>query len=153
MKNDNVYNVIFLLSLALCSQLALAAFSGRELLAGNHTEMKKNFTGLDYLNIRLDTSSPINTFDNSASSASSESSRDRLWKKHRKDRNAKPLDTVSGTSPNKDSGILQGFDGNSQQLVPPEINQVDVEALGKKKDLLLELLKETEDQLAKKGGQ
>lgn len=124
-------------------QSVMATFSGRELLSKNHTGMK-NFTGLDYLSIRLDTSSPIKNF---ASSASSDSTRGGLWKKHRKDRGA-PQGTVSG--PSNNDGLLQGFDGEAQQLVPPVMSPEDLKLLEKKKDLLLDLLKETEDQLSAK---
>lgn len=140
----NVTLVVFL-SMVVSCQYVTATFSGRQLLSGNHTGMKKNFTGLDYLSIRLDTSSPIKKLDNNVASA--DSNRDRFWKKHRKDHNAPVQGTVSG--PSNDNGLLQGFDGDSPQMKPSTVSPDDTARLEQKKDLLLEMLKDTEDQLAK----
>lgn len=137
----NATTVAVLFAIAYC-QGVMAAFSGRELLSGNHTGMK-NFTGLDYLSIRLDTSSPINNIVNSASS---DSTRGGWWKKYRKGQSA----PQSRSGPSNNDGLLQGFDGDTQQLVPPVMNPNDLELLERKKDLLLDLLKETEDQLSAK---
>jgi hypothetical protein len=138
--SNNATTVAVLFVIVSCQDV-MAAFSGRELLSGNPTGMK-NFTGLDYLSIRLDTSSPIK---NITHFTSSDTTRGGLWKKYRKDRSA-PESTGSG--PSNNDGLLEGFDGDTQQLVPPVMNPKDLELLEKKKDLLLDLLKETEDQLS-----
>lgn len=133
---------VLVLAVLWSSQCVTASFSGRELLAGNHTS-KKNFTGLDYVSVRFESSSPVDTIE---SAARENSDRGKFWKKPWKSRDA-PEERVSGASK---GGSVQGFDGNTQEVATPVVNPEDFQLLEMQKNLLLGLLEDTENELAKK---
>ena len=113
-----------------------ATFTARELLAANHTGLE----GFQYTNIRLETSTPVDTFNGlansagAASAASSNSDSSHPWGKH------KSADQV--TQPTNPSLPLL----NSQSQV--EASDDDPDVLEKRRELLLKLLEDTEAELA-----
>lgn len=110
-----------------------ATFTARELLAANHTGLE----GFQYTNIRLETSTPVDTFNglaNSAGAASSNADSSHPWGKH------KSADQV--TQPTNPSLPLL----NSQSQV--EASDDDPDVLEKRRELLLKLLEDTEAELA-----
>ena len=112
-----------------------AGFTARELLAANHTGLE----GFQYTNIRLETSTPVDTFNgfaNSASAASAASNTDSShpWGNHKS--------VNQGTQPADPSLSLL----NSESQVQASDDDPDV--LEKRRELLLKLLEDTEAELA-----